>query len=139
LPDIVASDYAVGHFEIVECCIPLMLVGGDQSFIAFSSGVKLLASNVYVNVCTGAFIQTLLDDALSVVDENLLCSQAVIAGHEKIVMAEGTVIAASSALDWLWQAEARSLLHDAVNAALETVKSPPRLISTLYGTGSPYC
>lgn len=138
LPSIVASDYPVGHISMADKHISLKLVGGDQSFIAFSSGIHLLPTDLFVNVGTGAFIQTLIDSEQSDIDDNLLCSPAVITQSEKILMAEGTINAAASALEWLWQHENVSMTYSEVDAALLAVKAPPLFINTVSGTGSPY-
>ena len=138
MPDIVASDCVIGEIKMEESNIPLQLVGGDQSFISFASGINIQSSDVYVNVGTGAFIQTLFDGESSRVDDNLLCSSAVITHREKILMAEGTVNSASSALDWLWKKEGASMTFDDINSALNVIEYPPLFINTLSGTGSPY-
>jgi glycerol kinase len=136
LPTIVPSDYHFGDITIANKRIPLHLVGGDQSFIAFATGIPMHKNTAYINVGTGAFVQMLAVEN-KVVDE-LLLSALAISADEKTLVFEGTVNAAATALDWLWQYAGKQLSYEAIEQALNDVKTPPLFINTLAGTGSPY-
>jgi glycerol kinase len=136
LPAIVPSNYRFGTVALGGRAIALVLVGGDQSFIPFSCGAHADAETAFANIGTGAFIQTLATD-LAAVDPRQLCSLAVRTVGECIIVAEGTVNAASTALDWLWQMRGKSLDYRELAAAVDAVDSPPLFINTLLGTGSP--
>lgn len=136
LPVIVPSNYAVGGLDVGGCRIPLALVGGDQSFIPFSQGWPLEPDTAYANVGTGAFVQMLRPAGDG--DQRLLESPLVVTSDEKVVVLEGTVNAAATALDWLWEKTGQVMAHEEVGRALLEENHPPVFINTLAGTGSPW-
>lgn len=95
------ADYGV--IRVAHRQVPLRLLGGDQSFFALSHGVLFDEKTVFINAGTGAFIQQKM--LPSSVPHKLLCAGLCLDGsHEDAVfVAEGTVNAAATALDWLWQ------------------------------------
>ncbi len=138
LPRIVPSEYPVGNIAFATHSIPLNLVGGDQSFIAFASGFPVDANTAYINVGTGAFVQ-MLDNGLYSRNDLLFSPLVVNAKEEAIIVIEGTVNAAATALDWLWENAGTNLEYEDLNEALLSDEyTPPIFINTLAGTGSPY-
>jgi len=136
LPAIVNTRYAYGHLDIAGQQVPLRVVGGDQSFIPFAYGANALNDGLFVNAGTGAFVQTALskDDT----PHGLLCSMAAIDESQSLTVAEGTVNACASALDWLWEQEQKTLTMDEIENALLNASTPPVFHHRITALGSPY-
>lgn len=141
LPAIKPTLAEYGSLTVGNCAVPLRLLGGDQSFFALSHGVLFDADTVFINAGTGAFIQQKMMP--SSVPHALLCAPLLIADSlaETIVVAEGTVNAAASALDWLWQREGVTFSAAdwqlAVEQAALEPESIPFFINRIVASGSP--
>lgn len=136
LPQVVPNHYSFGDITTDYFLIPLHLVGGDQSYIAFSAGLPIDNNTAYINIGSGAFVQMV--DENFVVSDGLLKSVLTIKDNKSITVLEGTVNAAATALDWLWENEHKQLsISDIEKALLEKV-NPPVFINTVAGIGSPH-
>jgi glycerol kinase len=136
LPPMVNTRHHFGHLALAGQQIPLEVVGGDQSFIPFAYGDQARDNSLFINAGTGAFVQTSLSP-----DETptgLLCSMAAIDAQQSLTVAEGTVNACASALDWLEEQEQQRLLFDEVEQALLAVSMPPVFHHRITALGSPY-
>lgn len=136
LPSIVSTRHAFGQLVLAKQIIPLQVVGGDQSFISMAYGREALDNSLFVNAGTGAFVQTALSK--DEVPTGLLCSMAVIDETESLTMAEGTVNACASALDWLWEKEHKTMSMDEIENAMHSVSMPPIFHHRITALGSPY-
>jgi len=136
LPPIVNTRHAFGHLTLAGQHIPLEVVGGDQSFIPFAYGNHELHQSLLINAGTGAFIQTALSP--NETPTGLLCSLSAIDTQQSLTVAEGTVNACASALDWLWEQEHKSLSIEEMEQALLTVSMPPVFHHRITALGSPY-
>ena len=136
LPQIVTSTHAWGSLTMARQEVPLRLVGGDQSFIPFAYGRAVNEKHLFANLGTGAFVQTALPAAQ--VPSGLLCSASAVETDAVHFMAEGTVNAAASALDWLWQERRQALSFDELERALADVDMPPVFFHRITALGSPY-
>ena len=136
LPEIVDSESNFGSLDIKGHPVPLTLVGGDQSFIAFAYGKSINPDIAYVNVGTGAFVQMLRPSDQD--DKALLSSPLVINQHEKVIVKEGTVNAAATALDWLWGQAGKTLSYDQLEVIMKHCVDVPVFINTIAGIGSPW-
>jgi len=136
LPDITANKHDFGKITINDQSIPLQVVGGDQSFLPFAYGTTTFSHSLFINAGTGAFVQTPL--SLAETPFPLLCSLAAKDDQQQLTVAEGTVNACASALDWLFAKEQRSLDYDEINSALLHITSPPVFYHRVTALGSPY-
>lgn len=134
------ADYGVIHVGSIS--VPLRLLGGDQSFFSLSHGKLFSADTVFINAGTGAFVQQPL--AASAVPDRLLCAALRIAGDERetVMVAEGTVNAAATALDWFWQQHgvAPFSADDWNAAAVQAAQDPSRVplfCNRVTASGSP--
>ncbi|HQQ63473.1 MAG TPA: FGGY family carbohydrate kinase [Pseudomonadales bacterium] len=122
--------------------IPLRLQGGDQSFIAFAQGKAFFDDSIFINAGTGAFVHRamcseqvpagLLSTPLLV---NHACAEH--AAIANVMVAEGTVNAAATALDWLWERRRKKLSEMELESALQQPDAVPFFINTVTATGSP--
>lgn len=145
LPTIKPTLASYGFIQVGEAQVPLHLLGGDQSFVALAHGHQHTGA-VFINAGTGAFIQRLCDTNTVAcgnnVPEKLLCSVLMINATGSAMLAmEGTVNAAASALDWLWQQYALELGTFELEAvlletALETI-AVPIFLNRIAASGSP--
>lgn len=135
LPTIVPTRHAFGDITVAGRKIPLQVVGGDQSFLPFAYGKTEAASRIYLNAGTGAFVQTTLP--LADTPAGLLCSVAAL-DDEHITVAEGTVNACASALDWLFEQEGCQLSFTAIGKALNDCRHVPVFYHRVTALGSPY-
>jgi len=106
LPRPVLSRHDFGTLTTRERRVPIVVCTGDQSAVPFAFG-PVDADTAYVNVGTGAFIQCELQqaDASAKLAWPLLTS-VVWADESRVVrVLEGSVNGASSALDWLSEAD----------------------------------
>lgn len=136
LPTIVGTRHGFGDLSLAGQVIPLQVVGGDQSLIPFAYGEAALADSLFVNAGTGAFVQTALSPGDT--PNGLLCSVAACEKNSSLTVAEGTVNACASALDWLWQQEQQTLSIDDVEHALRHISLPPVFHHRITALGSPY-
>lgn len=141
LPDICASLADYGYIAVGDNRIPLQLVGGDQSFFILSHGNKFLVDTVFINAGTGAFVQQVMDAAD--VPPQLLSAPLTISCNQKdsVVVAEGTVNAAATALDWWWQQSgavfSEANWREADIDSRSAVNAVPVFINRITATGSP--
>jgi len=136
LPRIVANCHDFGCVEVGDQSIPLTLVGGDQSYVGFAAGMPMQANVAYVNIGSGAFIQVLGREPS--IDARLLKSVLHSESGNKTWVVEGTVNAASTALDWLWQFSGEELSPVDMEKALLAETAIPVFINTVAGVGSPH-
>ncbi len=141
LPDIRASFDDYGYISVGDNRIPLRLVGGDQSFFIFSHDKKYLANSIFINAGTGAFVQQII--SANDVPLQLLTAPLMISGRQKdsVVVAEGTVNAAATALDWWWQKSGTVFSEknwcEADVESCNATNAVPVFISRITATGSP--
>jgi glycerol kinase len=137
------ADY--GCVLVGDTQVPLRLLGGDQSFVALAYG-NTHAEAAFINVGTGAFIQRLCNaNTVSYgknAPEKLLCSALMVNANGSVIIAmEGTVNAAASALDWLWQQHASTLDVHTLEATLQQTvsnsSSVPIFLNRITASGSP--
>lgn len=136
LPPIVPTRYPFGVIEIAGHNIPLQVVGGDQSFIPFAYGSPPRDDALFVNLGTGAFVQTTL--APEETPARLLNSAAAIEPARTFLFAEGTVNACASALDWLFATAGQPLSSAAREEAFQQHNDVPVFFHRLTALGSPY-
>lgn len=141
LPVIKPTLAGYGVIPVGQCDVPLRLLGGDQSFFALSHGAFFDAVTVFINAGTGAFIQQEISPAY--VPDTLLCTPLMVAESPAatVIVAEGTVNAAATALDWLWQREgfvfSAADWQLAVEQAELVPESVPFFINRIVASGSP--
>ena len=119
--------------------IPLCLVAGDQSFLTRLLPEAQQYSSLLVNCGTGAFVQMPWhDDNQQPLPDKLLVSDIGTGSEQLFSVVEGTVNAAASALNRLWQQEKQSLDHKTLDLALLNLDDPPLYLSLSAGLGSPH-
>ena len=141
LPEVRASLADYGEIAVGDIKVPLRLLGGDQSFFMLSYGVQFDDGTVFINAGTGAFVQQWMPAAD--IPQHLLVSPLMITADPKntVVVAEGTVNAAATALDW-WQQQSGIVLSDEFwqKAELACCRYPseiPVFINRITASGSP--
>lgn len=136
LPDIKPTLDEYGVLTVGQQSVPLRLLGGDQSFFAVAWG-EMAPDTVYINIGTGAFLQQHMPVAH--VPPDLLASPLLWQPDRHLIVAEATVNAAASALDWLWQQHAVSLTADELEAALrDSIHCKvPVFFARMLASGSP--
>lgn len=136
LPQCVDSSYAYGDLELDGLKLPLRLLMGDQPAALYAHG-RPESAVFYVNIGTGAFIQSLQPQRQSEAGAFL---QSVIyrSGDKTDYAIEGTVNGAGSALDWLCEQYQIDHLFDHLSGWLQTVEDPPLFINGISGLGSPF-
>lgn len=138
LPAIRKTTDDYGDLHVGTFSVPLRMLGGDQSFVAFAQGESLFADSIFINAGTGAFIQRAMP--IESVPAALLCAPLMIGETqaENRVVAEGTVNAAASALDWLWAEHCARMSVDELEYALaQTRASIPVFSNWVTAGGSP--
>lgn len=141
LPNIRATLADYGEITVSNVKVPLRLLGGDQSFFMLSHGKQFDGNAVFINAGTGAFVQR----AMSAVDvpPSLLAAPLVIAenAQDSVVVAEGTVNAAATALDWWWQQSGVVFSDEdwrvAAIDSLQFAAQVPVFINRVTASGSP--
>ena len=136
LPAIVGSRSDFGNITIGDQHIPLRVVGGDQSFLPFAYGDSSQQDALFINAGTGAFVQAMM--ARDETPYALLCSVAALDQQQALSVAEGTVNACASALDWLFQQENTTLTPEEIASALRDITAPPVFYHRVSALGSPY-
>lgn len=127
------DDY--GFIKIGDMRVPLRMQGGDQSFIAFAQGNTFFSDSIFINAGTGAFVQRAMRSEQ--VPAGLLCTPLLINHADAEIVAEGTVNAAATALDWLWESRGKKLSENEIESVLQTIHDLPVFINTVTATGSP--
>ena len=95
-PRSVPSRYDFGHLKCQDNLVPLVVCNGDQSAALFSFG-KPQAGTAYINMGTGAFLQTVSEGAIK--SPKRLLRSVVWAAEDKAIYAlEATVNGCASAL-----------------------------------------
>ncbi len=141
LPVIYPSLYAYGNIAVGKCSVPLQLVGGDQSFFMLSHASQFDESAIFINAGTGAFVQQRM--FAQDVPEKLLASPLFIAEekNQSIIVAEGTVNAAATALAWWWQQQGAVFSsgdwQTAEQESQRHANQMPVFINRITATGSP--
>ncbi len=140
LPEITNSHSDYGIITASTCHIPLRLLGGDQSFVALAQGETFFSDSLFINVGTGAFLQRSMP--VSRIPASLLSAPLLINPGDTRLVAEGTVNAAATALDWLWQQRGKTLAPTEIetvlqNSLLQNQDEIPIFINTITATGSP--
>ncbi len=137
LPRCVDNLYSYGDISLGEYRVPLCYVGGDQAAALYAFG-KPQPGTVYINLGTGAFIQTsVIDEGAS--DERLLRSVVLKDSDTLSYVLEGTVNGAGSALSWFAQknnGEVRELL-DLGELEVASGAEVPLFLNGISGLGSP--
>lgn len=141
LPGVMPTLADYGTLRFGEHSVPLRLLGGDQSFFALSHGSVFAGDTLFINAGTGAFVQQLMSpDRMPL---RLLCAPLVIGERPSasVFVAEGTVNAAATALDW-WQQQAGSVFtagewQQAAALADREPASVPLFCNRITATGSP--
>jgi glycerol kinase len=141
LPAIKPTLAEYGAISVGQCDVPLRLLGGDQSFFALSHGARFDIDTIFINAGTGAFIQQKMKP--SSVPSALLCAPLLVTDSPAttVIVAEGTVNAAATALDWLWQCEGYAFSAADWQLAVELAEvapaSVPYFINRMIASGSP--
>ncbi len=139
LPAITTSIDNFGHISFGDRDIKLELLGGDQSFLPFAYGSDVDAT-IFVNAGTGAFLQMPLIQTATTdthVVRGMLCSLCACTDERTFLAAEGTVNAAASALEWLWQQCGQQLSGEEINRALQAHTELPIFFNRVTALGSP--
>lgn len=97
LPRICASRYPYGTLQLGRAKLPLGVSSGDQSAALYCLGEPPLGT-VFINIGTGAFIQT-VTGSVPVFDPQLLASIVWSDADRKTYVLEGTVNGAGAAID----------------------------------------
>ncbi len=135
LPPILPGDSRFGHLAIAGSSIPLVRCTGDQSAAIFASG-EPASTSALVNAGTGAFVQRLVSEPLSV--DRLLLSVARHDRQERRYALEGTVNGAGCAL------EAEALRRgipdwpEAIESVAADAADLPVFLNGESGLGSPW-
>jgi glycerol kinase len=142
LPKIVSTSHHYGNLSLEEHTVSITLLGGDQNFIPYAYGKTAIKDSAFLNVGTGAFIQSIkniLKNNKAITDTGLLTTAAEIEkGKSHYVINEGTINAAATALDWWQEQLPRPYSFGELDSLLESKQEAPIFINTLAGTGSPY-
>ncbi len=136
LPVCAPSRYPFGALVTRELSVPLAILTGDQSAALFSEGAPR-TDTVYLNMGTGAFLQRPIGH-VPADGEALLWSTALLDGHERVYVAEGTVHGAGAALDW---AAAHLGFPQIAQRCAQLLADPaarPLFVNAIGGLGSPY-
>ncbi len=137
LPQCVASQHAYGTLRVNGQNVPLTVLIGDQAAALFGYGPPL-SGTVYVNLGTGAFLQS-PSRRLPPLGA-LLSTLAYRDDKIRYYVQEGTVNGAGSALQWLAAQHASDpqALIAQLPLWLESIAEPPLFINSVAGLGSPY-
>jgi glycerol kinase len=144
LPRPVASRHDFGTLPVGKRRVPLIVCTGDQSAVPFAFG-PMDPDTAYVNVGTGAFIQCELpaDDGSGQSSGQAwpLLTSVVWADETRVVrVLEGSVNGASSALDWLSEADgidAQRMLG-AMTLSAAPLDTPVIFLNGVSGLASPF-
>lgn len=137
LPRIVDSCWAYGYLDLPDLRIPLTICTGDQSAAVFARGVPEKDA-FYINVGTGAFVQTLVENLKIPEGSRLLWSVIYRELGKSIHVCEGTVNGAGKALDWFAEQYAEFKPQADMDDALKYSISPSLFLNGVSGVGSPY-
>ncbi|MCK5880231.1 MAG: hypothetical protein KAG18_00065 [Sinobacterium sp.] len=141
LPNIVDSIHPWGSFNNGTA---LKLVGGDQSFIPFFSGLELQNNATFVNMGSGAFVmQSMQETGAALADERFLYSAYQLKKSNKLsVFAEATINTAASAINAYFQ-QFESQLPDNLEKAIHhsffvANKNIPLYLNASAGLAAPF-
>lgn len=139
LPHCVPNRFNYGHLMLNGIDLPLTVTTGDQSAALYAYG-RPQSDTLYINIGTGAFLQSPSSDAQP--KSSRLLASVVFQDEDgkPTYVREGTVNGAGSALDWL-QKElglAPGELHKQLHEWLARKGSPPLFLNGVSGLGSPY-
>ncbi len=136
LPECVKNFAHFGHINVNNHPVELNTVIGDQPAALFAYG-EPQKDTVYINLGTGAFLQTVCS-SLPKDSKGLLKSVALHDGSKPFYVIEGTVNGAGSALRWIEKelnlADTGFTLNDIPNAGTHV----PLFINSIAGLGSPF-
>ena len=138
LPRCVPNRFQFGHIDTDHASIPVTVCEGDQSAALFATG-RPRAGDVFINLGTGAFIQTLVPAGIADVP-GLLHSIVWRDENESIRVFEGTVNGAAAALEKVGATlgvDATELIEEAPHW-LANVHDPPLFLNGVSGLGSPF-
>ncbi|MCC7517354.1 MAG: hypothetical protein IT470_08465 [Pseudomonadales bacterium] len=141
LPQVKPTVSDCGVIRIGDTSVPLKLLGGDQSGFLLAHQCEDVRHTVFINIGTGAFLQQLMP--VNQIPEKLLAAPLSLTGDvkESVIVAEGTVNAAATALDW-WQVRSGVQLSEMywLHALAESQQRPdavPVFINRITASGSP--
>lgn len=135
LPVCVPNRHPFGHLQIGGRDIPLEVVTGDQPAALFAMG-QPARDTAYINIGTGAFIQSIGDARVDGLLRSTVWRDA--SGERRVV--EGTVNGASSALDEVGARlgiPPRQRIAEA-EKALNGETEPPLYLNGVGGLGAPF-
>lgn len=138
LPRCVANRYPFGHLVADNATIPHTVCQGDQSAALFATG-RPQTGEVFINMGTGAFIQTVAPDGIA--DVPSLLNSIVWRDDElSIRVFEGTVNGGAAALKKIGTSLGidTSVVVENAPTWLATVSNPPLFLNGVSGLGSPF-
>ncbi len=135
LPPCGHSHHRWGLLQIDALEIPLTIVTGDQSAALFANGLPE-ANAAYVNVGTGAFIQWPSQQRPQATRQ--LCSLVYTEHGFAQYVLEGTVNGAATTLNWLAAQHHTSTDTFQLDTWLRDIQTPPLMINSVAGLGSPW-
>jgi glycerol kinase len=137
LPEIRPSRFDYGRLDCNGVSIPLTVVSGDQSSALFCAGMPP-AGTAFVNIGTGAFIQT-VTGTRPIVDPSLLASIVWDSGVERLYVLEGTVNGAGAAIDAMLEPLGLSgpPPREKLPELLARIEDAPLFLNGVSGLGSP--
>ncbi len=122
--------------NIHDSGLPLRAVNGDQTAALYAQGAAS-GNTMSVNIGTGAFV-LLPTDTPSTRPDGLLAGISYSNEQSGSYYIEGTVNAASTALEWASHTFGLSDFEQQLPGWLDTIKAPTLFINTLGGLGSPW-
>ena len=136
LPDCVPTRQDFGWLVSGVESFPLEILTGDQSAALFAHGSPA-ASDAYVNLGTGAFVQRVVSRPPGPL-RGLLGSVVFQDGSGVIYVVEGTVNGAGSALRRVGTQLGINDYEERLRSWLEEASDPPLFLNGVSGLGSPY-
>ncbi|NRB37176.1 MAG: hypothetical protein HRU20_01765 [Pseudomonadales bacterium] len=118
--------------------LPLRLVAGDQSFLSQTWQPKPTTDGLFINCGSGAFIQMPLPAHTKPAVDKLLLNHVGSGSDCAFTLLEGTVNAAASALQRLWQIEGQQLNQTQIQQAIKQNNDIPLYLMNHAGVGSPH-
>ena len=136
LPDCVPTRHDFGRLGAEGEGVPLEILTGDQSAALFAHGSPA-ASDAYVNLGTGAFVQRVVKKTPGPL-KGLLGSVVFQDENDVIYVLEGTVNGAGSALKRIGGQLGIADYEDRLRGWLKQDGHPPLYLNGVSGLGSPY-
>ncbi len=139
LPDVVPSSGVVGEAALDGATVPVAGIAGDQQAALFGQGC-LTAGQAKATYGTGSFVLAHLGDAAGPVPEGLLKTAAATTGVERRFAAEGSVLVAGAAIQWLRDGLGVIASAAETEELARSVESTDGVVfvPALTGLGSPY-